>query len=57
MGPLQNQEHEESSQVSQQNPAGRNEILMKLELLKKIDLFDCFPLETLESLAQNITIT
>jgi len=53
MGPLQNQEHEESSQVSQQNPADRNEILMKLELLKKIDLFDCFPLETLESLAQD----
>ena len=52
MDPLQNQELEKSSQVFQQDSAGEEAVLMKLELLERIDLFDCLPPETKINLAR-----
>ncbi len=48
----QGQEQERSSQVVQQGSVGEDAMLMKLELLEKIDLFDCLPMEAKENLAR-----
>jgi signal transduction histidine kinase len=49
---VQNQHHEVSSQVSPQDSAGEDAMLMKLNLLERIDLFDCLPPEAKENLAR-----
>ncbi len=48
----QNQQHEGSSQVFQQDSAGEDAMLMKLELFERIDLFDCLSPEAKENLAR-----
>ena len=48
----QNQQHKGSSQVFQQDSAGEDAMLMKLELLERVDLFDCLPPEAKKNLAR-----
>jgi signal transduction histidine kinase len=47
-----NQQNEKPSQVFQQDSAGEDAMLMKLNLLERIDLFDCLPPEAKENLAR-----
>ena len=48
----QDHQHERSDQLFQQDSVSEDAMLMKLELLERVDLFDCLPLEAKENLAR-----